>query len=115
MVGSVKHGQELWVSAFHNKCHSLALTSMKGYSPDGFPFVGQVPNEKGLFISASFQGQGMVLCFLCAKALVKIMCDEDKDLDNWFPDAFKITEERMQKKFQGRLHTKPQDLELKAE
>jgi len=57
----------------------------------------------------------MVLCFLCAKALVQMMTGEDKDLDNWFPNVFKITEERMQKKFQGRLHTKPHELEAKAQ
>jgi len=100
---------------FQIEHHSLALTNVKGYSPDGFPFVGEIPNEKGLFISASFQGHGMVLCFLCAEALVKIMGGEEKDIDSWFPNAFKITEERMQKKFQGRLHTKPQDMELKAQ
>jgi hypothetical protein len=57
----------------------------------------------------------MVLCFLCAQALVQMMTGEDKDLDNWFPNVFKITEERMRKKFRGRLHTKPQDLEFKAQ
>jgi glycine/D-amino acid oxidase-like deaminating enzyme len=100
---------------FPSKHHKLALINVIGYSPDGFPFVGEIPNERGLFISASFQGHGMVLCFLCADALVKIMCGKDKDLDNWFPNIFGITEERMQKKFQGRLHTKTQDLKLKAQ
>jgi glycine/D-amino acid oxidase-like deaminating enzyme len=88
---------------------------MLGYSPDGFPFVGEIPNEEGLFISASFQGHGMVLCFLCAKALVQMMLGEDKGLEKWFPDAFKITEERMQKRFQGRLHAIPKDLDAKAQ
>jgi glycine/D-amino acid oxidase-like deaminating enzyme len=75
-----------------------------GYSPDGLPFVGEVPDMKGLYISASFQGHGMVLCFLCAKALVQIMCHDGKELDSWFPQSFRITEERMQKPFRGRLH-----------
>jgi glycine/D-amino acid oxidase-like deaminating enzyme len=88
---------------------------MKGYSPDGFPFVGGLPSAEGLYISASFQGHGMVLCFLCAQALVKIMNGLDEELDEWFPEVFRITKERMQKKFRGRLHSKPQDLELKAQ
>lgn len=47
-----------------------AWTGIKGYSADGFPLIGRVPCQKGLFIAASFQGSCMVMCFLCAKALV---------------------------------------------
>jgi glycine/D-amino acid oxidase-like deaminating enzyme len=66
-----------------------------------------MPHEKNLWISAAFQGHGMVLCIMCAKALVAMMCGDDKD-DNlsWFPDAFRVTEKRVEKKFCGRLHTK---------
>jgi glycine/D-amino acid oxidase-like deaminating enzyme len=89
-----------------------------GFSPDGFPFIGEVPHKKNLFISASFQGHGMVLSFLCARALVVVMtgdADALTDLDHWFPKIFWITEERMQKRFQGKLHKKPHDVELKAQ
>lgn len=80
-------------------------TGIMGYSPDGMPFVGEVPGQKGLWISGSFQGHGMVLCWMCAKALVEMMRGRDDGLDEWFPDAFRITEERMKKRFTGRLHT----------
>ena len=82
-------------------------TGIMGYSPDGFPFVGQVPGKENLWISASFQGHGMVLCFMCARALAKMMTGEDKELQGWFPEVFRISEERMRKRFIGRLHTKP--------
>lgn len=85
-------------------------TGIMGYSPDGLPFVGQVHGQDGLWVSGSFQGHGMVLCWMCAKALVQMMEGRDDDaaaagLDDWFPNAFKVTSERMQKGFAGRLHT----------
>jgi glycine/D-amino acid oxidase-like deaminating enzyme len=84
-------------------------TGIMGYSPDGFPFVGEVPHSSGLWISASFQGHGMVLCWKCAEALVDMMAARkdsvDDGLETWFPDVFRISEERMRKRFVGRLHT----------
>lgn len=35
-------------------------TGIMGYSPDGFPFVGEVPGRRDLWVAASFQGHGMV-------------------------------------------------------
>ncbi|RFU35368.1 hypothetical protein B7463_g953, partial [Scytalidium lignicola] len=93
-------------------------TGIMGYSCDGLPFIGNVPGEKGLWISASFQGHGMVLCLLCAKALVEKMTtdkkqDETSKLDSWFPKSFWITEDRMKKKFEGKLHEMSTDLAAK--
>ena len=90
-----------------------AWTGIMGYSADGFPLVGQVPGERDLFVAASFQGSGMVLCFSSAKALVKMVVNgDDRQADLSFPQAFVLTKERMKHKFQGRLHTKaPIDLE----
>jgi hypothetical protein len=55
----------------------------------------------------------MVLCFLCARALVAMMGGEEEKLASWFPEAFKVSEERLKKKFAGRLHTKHLDIETK--
>ena len=33
-------------------------TGIMGYSPDGFPMIGELPGEKDLWICASFQGHG---------------------------------------------------------
>ena len=51
----------------------------------------------------------MVLCFMCARALVEMISGRDGDgkLGEWFPEVFKVSEERLGKKFVGRLHTKP--------
>lgn len=79
-------------------------TGIMGYSPDGFPFVGEVPGARGLWASCSFQGHGMVLCWMCARAMVGMMRGDD-DLGGWFPSEFVISEERLSKRFRGRLHT----------
>ncbi|TVY53467.1 putative oxidoreductase OrdL [Lachnellula suecica] len=79
-------------------------TGVMGYSPDGFPFVGEVPGMEGVWIAAAFQGHGMVFCWESARALVGLMNGED--VDEWFPSSFKVTEERLEKRFKGRLHTK---------
>lgn len=85
-----------------------------GYSVDGYPLVGRVPAEDedepscpdpdqvggGLWASCSFQGHGMVLCWMSAKALVEMMQGrDDSELARWFPDAFRLTRERMKKSF----------------
>ena len=93
-------------------------TGIMGYSADGFPLIGQMPGHQGLFISASFQGLGMVLCFDSAKALISIMNQDDEaELHSWFPKAFRITSERMKHAFRGRLHTTvaPMDLEVRSQ
>ncbi|KAI0178752.1 FAD dependent oxidoreductase [Hypoxylon sp. FL1284] len=82
-----------------------AWTGIMGFSPDGFPLVGEVPGEKDLWVASSFQGHGMVLCWMCARALVTMMQDgagADDELSSWFPEVFRITEERLRLAFKGR-------------
>ena len=93
-----------------------AWTGIMGYSSDGFPLVGELPGERGLYIAASFQGLGMVLSFLTAKALNSMVNQQDDDHLRSFPTTFRITKERLGRKFRGRLHTKvPMDLEVKSQ
>ncbi|CAF9909991.1 hypothetical protein IMSHALPRED_008524 [Imshaugia aleurites] len=94
-----------------------AWTGIMGYSSDGFPLIGQMPGEDDLYIAASFQGLGMVLCFESTRALCEIMTKDDGALDQWFPQSFRVTRDRMKRKFRGRLHAKvpPMDLEMKTQ
>ena len=92
-----------------------AWTGIMGYSSDGFPLVGELTGERGLYIAASFQGLGMILSFLTAKALVSMVNQVDDDDLRSFPTAFRITKERIGRKFHG-LHTRvSKDLELKSQ
>ncbi|KAI6336394.1 hypothetical protein MCOR14_004783 [Pyricularia oryzae] len=83
---------------------SKGWTGIMGYSADGYPLVGRMPNSHSQDVLAccSFQGHGMVLCWMSAKALVEMIQGRDnEDLKAWFPDAFRVTEERFQRRFQG--------------
>ena len=96
----------------------MAWTGVMGFTGDGFPLVGQVPGEDGLYIAAAFQGSGMVLCFQVAKALNALMNNEDEEgLYQWLPKAFLMTRHRTKHKFQGRRHSKisPIDLEINGQ
>ncbi|MCJ1338213.1 hypothetical protein MMC09_003499 [Bachmanniomyces sp. S44760] len=94
-------------------------SGIMGYSADGFPLVGKIPQKYNMYIAASFQGHGMVLCFSAAKALAEMMDDNTTnlhELDSWFPRTFRISLDRMSSKFQGRLHTKaPTNLEMRSQ
>ncbi|KAI0532085.1 FAD dependent oxidoreductase [Xylaria digitata] len=82
-------------------------TGIMGYSPDGLPFVGEMPGEKDLWVSASFQGHGMVLCWMSARALVEMVEGRDGgELRRWFPDVFRLSESRFDLTFKGRMHTR---------
>lgn len=49
----------------------------------------------------------MVLWFHTAKVLVSMLEDEDDvALNEWFPRAFRMSEDRLKYKFHGRLHEK---------
>ncbi|RMZ72668.1 FAD dependent oxidoreductase [Pyrenophora seminiperda CCB06] len=75
-------------------------TGIMGATSDERPFVGEVPGKKGLWMSAGFNGHGMVLCLKSAEALVKMMGKEGM-LPEWFPESYLITSERLERcKFQ---------------
>ncbi|KAK5953960.1 hypothetical protein OHC33_005232 [Knufia fluminis] len=78
-------------------------SGIMGYSADGYPLVGPYPNEEGLFLDASFQGHGMVLCFLCARAVSEMVLGREEGLNGWFPGCFRVTSERLGKRFSGRI------------
>ena len=78
-------------------------TGIMGTSADGLPLVGPVPDEEGLWLAFACNGHGMVVCLKCAEALVDMLLDEETKCKEWFPDAFRITKERMKKEFTGRV------------
>ncbi|KAI7187117.1 FAD dependent oxidoreductase superfamily [Hortaea werneckii] len=48
-------------------------TGIMGYSSDGFPHVGAIPDKPGQFICAGFSGHGMPQVFLSAKAIATMI------------------------------------------
>ncbi|KAF1990831.1 FAD dependent oxidoreductase [Aulographum hederae CBS 113979] len=79
-------------------------TGIMGATSDGLPLVGAMPagsGYEGVWLSAGFNGHGMVLCLKSAEALVKmVLGDEERELE-WFPQSFRVSEERLEKKFGG--------------
>lgn len=107
-------------------------TGIMGATADGRPFVGKVPGKmnhqhgreddvpiRNLWISAGFNGHGMVLCLKSAEALVQMIENEGSgrlhgsvNLDGleWFPKSFLITEERLEQcHFKGRTDLLPKE------
>lgn len=76
-------------------------SGVMGTSSDGLPYVGAMPDMPGVFISASFNGHGMVMCLKSGKALVDIIVEGGEQ--EWFPKALVVSAERFERKFQGRL------------
>lgn len=92
-------------------------SGIMGYSADGYPLVGEMPGKgnEGLFIDASFQGHGMVLCFLCARAVGEMVMGRGRggELDKWFPTVFRVSEKRVKGVFRGRGRDGKKDSEGK--
>ncbi|KAM3065098.1 hypothetical protein ACMFMG_006143 [Clarireedia jacksonii] len=106
-------------------------TGIMGYSADGMPFVGRLDSDpdpdpdteaekRGLYITASFQGHGMVLCWGCAREVVVRgirkrrggglgleLDDTDIDRKNetkkksGFPEVYRMRKERLRREFEG--------------
>jgi glycine/D-amino acid oxidase-like deaminating enzyme len=57
-------------------------------TPDGFPVVGGLPDEDGLWASVCMNGHGMAWAFRAAEALVQMMTEGEAP--KWFPQAFDI-------------------------
>ncbi|QIX02529.1 hypothetical protein AMS68_008046 [Peltaster fructicola] len=74
-------------------------SGIMGATADGLPYVGAVPDMQGIYISAGFNGHGMVLCLKLAEALVHMM---NGDVPDWLPRSMLITKDRMQVRFTGR-------------
>lgn len=93
-----------WGSDYESGRVRKLWSGIMGYSADDHPFVGPYPGKEGLWLDASFQGHGMVLCWLCAKAITSMLLNEDnEELDSWFPKSFRITSDRLKKEFSGRI------------
>lgn len=63
-------------------------TGITCYTEDGFPAVGAMPGEDGLFASVCMNGHGMAWAFRSAEGLVEMM--ENGKAPEWFPQAFDV-------------------------
>ncbi|KAL1310462.1 hypothetical protein AAFC00_000756 [Neodothiora populina] len=80
-----------------------AWTGIMGFTADGFPMVGPLPNSvtsrqgSGEWIAAGFNGVGMSLCLLSGEAVANMILGHAVDTD--FPgEVFALSQGRMQKR-----------------
>jgi glycine/D-amino acid oxidase-like deaminating enzyme len=69
-----------------------------GYSNDGCPYVGELPDRSGQYVCAGFSGHGMPQTFLAAEAIASMVVDGKKFEETELPSLFKISSDRLQSK-----------------
>lgn len=84
-IGRVTFGYENWGETTEVIHDWVGITC---YTPDGFPLVGAVPGEDGLWASVCMNGHGMAWAFRSAEALVEMMTSEG-EAPTWFPKPFR--------------------------
>lgn len=84
-------------------------TGIMGYSRDNHPWVGEVPEMPGVWISAGYTGHGMPNGTLCGKAVVELVLkNKEKGVDlkevqskmvanGDIPKSYLITKERLER------------------
>lgn len=82
-----------------------AWTGIMGTSADGRPYVGAVPGKKGVWVSASFNGHGMVMCYKAAEGLADLITKGEAP--EWFPTSWLMHEKRYESTFAGRMNERP--------
>ncbi|KAI5243946.1 FAD dependent oxidoreductase [Aureobasidium subglaciale] len=76
-------------------------TGIMGFSRDGLPWVGAVPEHKGVFVVAGYTGHGMPNAWLCGKSVATMVIGDDMDAamekatDEGLPRAYLLNEERI--------------------
>lgn len=74
-------------------------SGIMGFTADHLPLVGRLENVvtgrsgSGEWIAAGYSGHGMDKCWLTGQAIAKMALGED--VSSWFPESFRITEERL--------------------
>ena len=127
-------GAESWGEVDYRESSERVVqewTGIMGATADGRPFVGKMPGRqnlrcssladyyaqymyRGLWISAGFNGHGMVLCLKSAEALATMVKNDNlgrlqegpisTDIPEWFPKSFLINEDRLKRcQFKGRM------------
>lgn len=110
---SALFGRQSWGRVQSDPVQAMWTGNM-GFSTDGFPWVGRLPesatyrpladgNDGGAeWVCAGFGGEGMVQAWLCGKALAIMLLSNDSQLVtsteadiSWFPDQMLVSEARI--------------------
>ncbi|KAG9834174.1 FAD dependent oxidoreductase, partial [Aureobasidium melanogenum] len=76
-------------------------TGIMGFSRDSLPWVGEVPDHKGIFVAAGYTGHGMPNAWLCGKSVATMVLVDDTDMavqkavEEGLPRAYLLNDERI--------------------
>ena len=68
---------------------------LRGYPSDHLPHRGPIPNRPSQHILAGFNGHGMPVIFLAAKAVAEMVLDEKSFEETGLPRLYRTSEERL--------------------
>ena len=66
-----------------------------GYTSDFQPHVGPIPQKPNQYILAGFNGHGMPIIFLAAKAVADMIRNDKTFEQTGLPRVYRTTEERL--------------------
>jgi glycine/D-amino acid oxidase-like deaminating enzyme len=104
---SVKHLQDKLPEFFglESETNGKLVSSwsgIMGFTSDSLPLVGKLPKSvtlregEGEWIAAGYNGGGMCLCWRTGEAIANMIYGQD--VSSWFPAAFEVTPERLERK-----------------
>jgi len=71
-------------------------TGVQAQTPDGMPYVGEVPGKEGRqYVLAGYNGGGNALIFLCAKGVAEMVLKKTSFAATGLPAAFECREDRL--------------------
>ena len=79
--------------------NDMTWTGIMGYSADSLPHIGVVPDRKDIFILAGFNGHGMPVIYLAAKAIAEMVSEGRTFEQTGLPELYKTTKERLTPQF----------------
>lgn len=84
------------VASHHGHYLSAAPTTPTTITTNGTNGAHGAPSEaRGEYIAAGFNGYGMPLCWGCGEAVAKMLLGQQDEISEWFPESFRITEQRL--------------------
>ena len=79
--------------------NDMTWTGIMGHSADSLPHIGAVPDRKDIFILAGFNGHGMPVIYLAAKAIAEMVSEGRSFEQTGLPELYKTTKERLTPQF----------------
>ncbi|MCJ1446619.1 MAG: hypothetical protein MMC23_007125 [Stictis urceolatum] len=86
-----------WMKGCDDMSKGQVWSGIMGYTPDDMPHIGRVPGRDGVYIAAGFNGRGMLIIFLAAKSLARMMLEGSTLAQAGVPTCFETSEDRLRK------------------